>query len=172
MAKRLSASKLSKYYTLEEARSIPGPFVYGLHNGEKVFYVGRTIDARRRFTCYAPPKTAPLPLLRAIKFAGDALSVVILEHNPPDLIEAEKRHIASRAGELVNRMDTPTRMRASVTGKVANEMVRTQLATCPGCGGENFVNGKHKCHGRLDVLTPRANPEMQGILRQMGIIRG
>lgn len=173
MPPKISQAKLRKFYTLAEARSIRGPFVYGLHDGQKVFYVGKTIDAERRFAGYAPAKSAPIQLLRAIRRAGAALSVVILEHNPPDLAEAEKRHMAARADDLVNQVSCVGRMKALVTKRSADAILRTHLATCPYCDGENYSDGEHKCYvHHLEILTPRANPEMQGILRDMGVIRG
>lgn len=171
--KKLSAAKLKKRYTLDEARSIPGPFVYGLHNGLHVFYIGKTIDAYGRFTAHKNRiKKTPIELLRAMRDAGASLRVVILEHNPPNLVEAEKAYIAFHADNLVNRAACTGRMRARFSeDRLCAAALATELVSCPHCGGENVADGKHNCRSEVSILTPRANERMQNLLRASGFLR-
>lgn len=154
---RILKSGPDRFYTLAEARDIRGPIIYGLHDGRKIFYVGRTLNPKDRFYRYAPAKTSPLALLRAIRDAGDQLRIVVLERDPADLDAAEKRFIGIFAEQLVNRAGSPLGMMAAVNKKMGTAILADQLAQCPKCGGDNYERGQHKCYFRsIPVLQPKA----------------
>jgi hypothetical protein len=93
---------LDREYTLSEAKKIPGSLIYGLRDGDGVFYIGKTTNAKSRFSSYANPAKVQLNLQKRLARAGDDLRVVILEHNPADLGRAEREWIEARGDQLVN----------------------------------------------------------------------
>jgi len=141
---RLSKAKLKKRYTFEEARSIPGPFVYALEDDSGIFYVGKTIHANSRFYKYISAKTA-LRLQRRVRDAVGDVRVRILMHNPPDLIAAELEMIKQYASQIVNTAGLPMRPTLKTGFRAANRLVKAGEALCPICENQLWRGGEHAC---------------------------
>jgi hypothetical protein len=168
--KTISKAKLHRLYTLEEARSIKGPFVYGLSDGTGMFYVGKTIDAGRRFYRYA--RHAAPRLQRRLKEAGEDVRVSILRHNPPDLAASERHFIGIYASDLVNTQGNDRFRTAKMPLAMKNAALRTQLSRCMGCGSTKPHTEDDPCrHARVELLNPLANAAAQETLHAAGVIR-
>lgn len=93
-----------RHLSIAEAKRWPNPCVYGLTDGDEIFYVGMTERPKYRFGIHKR-NTGENPILkRKIAEVGDALCVVILHDNPRDIRSAETREIMSRTG-LCNLVD-------------------------------------------------------------------
>lgn len=166
----ISKAKLHRLYTLEEARSIKGPFVYGLSDGTGIFYVGKTIDADRRFYRYA--RHAAPRLQMRLKEAGEDVRVSILRHNPPDLAASERHFIGLHASNLVNMQGSNRFLTSKMPLAMKNSALRTQLSRCAGCGSTKPHTKKDPCwESPVELLNPLANAAAQDMLYFTGIIR-
>jgi hypothetical protein len=170
--KRLAKAKLLRLYTFEDARRIKGPFVYGLSDGDGIFYVGKTVDANRRFYSYTKPSKCSPRLQRRIRDALGPVMVSILEHNPRDLDAAERKYIAMYAPNLVNQSGSIRYMSASMRLTDKNSALRTQLSRCSGCGSTKAHTKDDPCkHSRVEIINPLANELAQEMLITAGLIR-
>lgn len=172
MAKRRArriVPKVHSEHTFESARRLRGPFVYGLVDGDGLFYIGKTIDAAQRFYRYHRQTSNP-KLRRRLKDSGDAVRVIVLEHNPIDLSLAERRHIEANRDRVLNISFNERRMRSKLELKLTPG--QKDMVSCAICEGRNFFNGKHRCKGeQVEVLNPVAPPIIQAIMVEAGILR-
>lgn len=173
--KKLSVAKLRRLYTLEEARSIKGPFVYGLTDDVGVFYVGKTIDAENRFYAYLPHRRRKLAprLQRRLRDALGEVMVTILEHNPVNLDYAERRWIGELGAQLINAQGSFRHMTAKLPQKQKSRALAAQMARCAICGSTGVEDsGYHACLNDLtEIINPLANSAMQMVLIMGGINR-
>jgi hypothetical protein len=88
--------------TIQQAQRLKGRFVYGLADGDGIFYVGQTRNPARRFEAHGGRRTNNTALRDRLGGAGADLRVVILRRNPGDLNAAEREEIRARSGTLVN----------------------------------------------------------------------
>lgn len=88
--------------TIKEAKRLSGPLIYGLADESGVFYVGQTRSPKNRFQQHAERRGRNEALKQRVLQAGDALRVIVLRDDPPDLNAAEREEIRARAGALVN----------------------------------------------------------------------
>lgn len=87
---------------LPDARKIRHPVVYGLSRpGGDIVYVGMTRRPKSRFERYASPKHCHNPALAEWLQRGECV-VNILHEGERGLMEAEKKEIRERKGELFN----------------------------------------------------------------------
>lgn len=162
-------AKLHRLYTLDEARLIKGPFVYALSDDE-IFYIGKTIDAERRFYRYA--RHAAPRLQKRLKQAGGDVRLSILRHNPPDLLASERHFIALHAPTLVNVHGSERLMTAKMSVRVKNSALRTQLSRCVGCESTKPHTKDDPCRDSpVEILNPLANDVGQALLSVGGLIR-
>ncbi len=104
-------------YSIEEIRKYRGSIVYALSHKNEIFYIGKTIDASRRFDKRGLSfrhKHTPA-LQHRIRLAGPDIRVHVLFHMIPgttseDLVWAEKAQIEAYAFQIVNRADNPVRL--------------------------------------------------------------
>lgn len=91
--------------TIAEAKRLTQPVVYGLADDTgQVFYVGKTVSARRRFASHGQARGSNEGLASAVRALGDRLRVVILVSSPPDIDAAEREMIRRHEGTIVNLM--------------------------------------------------------------------
>lgn len=168
--KTISKAKLIRLYTLDEARSIKGPFIYALSDLGGIFYVGKTIDANKRFYRYA--RHAAPRLQRRLKESGDEVRLTILRHNPPDLKESERHFIGLHSPNLVNIQGSERLMTAKMPLAMKNSALRTQLSRCAGCGSTKAHTKNDPCaESPVELLNPLANTAAQDFLFEAGMIR-
>lgn len=88
--------------TLKEAKHLTGPLVYGLLDGEIIFYIGQTRSPRRRFQAHAERRSDNPRLRERLTDVGAAVRVVVLADRPADLNAAERTAIAAHEATIVN----------------------------------------------------------------------
>ncbi len=100
--------------SLAQARAQRGAFIYGLYDGDTLFYIGQTIIPKERFNPESPAFQRGDHIMARIRSAGDNLKVVVIErmmagYTPAMLLEAERQHIEAGCLELVNKHMNPIR---------------------------------------------------------------
>lgn len=144
MRKRPFVPKVGTSYALADAALFRGPLVYGLYGGDGVvFYVGQTIDAPGRFKKYAdrPETEKNVEKRRLIREAGDEMRVVVLEHNPVDLLDAERRHIAAHVRTAVNHQGNPHLVHTTVKIKTRSGLSCRELQSAR--AGQPVIGKRH-----------------------------
>lgn len=129
-------------FTLDEAKMIPGQFVYGLCDLDGLFFVGRTRNASVRFE-RLPELVRNLHLARRIREAGRWLYVAVIDYKPANLHDAHMTAIRMYADRLVNVLANPYRLPTLV--HVRGVIGRDALACCPLCDGPMAEPGTHLC---------------------------
>lgn len=112
-----------------------GAFVYALHDKQGMFYIGKTTNAKKRFSRYGD-KTLNFALKKRLSTSGDDVRVEILSLNPPNLVQRETDLILVHSGKLLNKQHN--RLPLCMTcGKVIthNTRVIRRRLICEGCGG-------------------------------------
>ena len=134
-------------------RGVTLPVVYGLCglDGE-VFYVGKAKNLRSRFLAHRRNDGPNFRLRGRISELGADLRVQVLQHNPTDIIAAERAEIASGGLRLVNLMLaddprwelqtdlpwsvgvgtwTPSRLQMKLVGKKDRAKIRSLVKAMP-----------------------------------------
>lgn len=139
----------STLLTVEQASRIGLPIVYGLHDMDGLFYVGKTTSPRVRFKSHSRAAGHNnLHLARRINQAGDGLRIEVIALMPRDLAKAETDAILANADKLVNKVWNP--YRACIQVPYADAYAAR--VNCPICDGPmDHRNSRHcaKCVEKL-----------------------
>lgn len=142
---------------------MPGRFVYGLWDGDVLFYIGKTVDAKHRFGRDYIEKHSNLHLRRRIREAGNNLRVSILVANPDDLDAAEQAAITRLMPQLTNVAHN----RFKTKSGLFVEPNATNGAICVTCDAVITVKKSKYCRKCLGALLGKTPGNSKQELREL-----
>jgi len=100
--KTLTPEQVAEVSTLDHARMIKEPIVYGLQDSSgALFYVGKTTIAAKRFASYKKGLCHG-NLALGEKLSEGGVSVIILSRSPENISDTEKHFIKKYRDQLIN----------------------------------------------------------------------
>lgn len=153
-------------FSLQEAASLRGRFVYAFRDDADIFYVGKTTNPGMRFKDASKSYSKNIHLLKRLRESSGQVRVLVLDRGPENLEAAEEAAITKYASTLVNKVLNPFRadsgpglLSAYIAPLCVNCRIEIKVKKSKYC---------RKCLGALLGLTPgKSKQQLRDELEQI-----